>query len=81
MSIKTLRESADKEAADAAGENQTYFRSLKDMKMNVGDRAPGQTRSALTLAKAGLGWQPGRKVRWFERRKLGVEKPLDWTQF
>lgn len=49
--------------------------------MNVGDRTPGMRHGPLRLAKAGLGWQPGRKTRWFERRKSGVEKPLDWTQF
>lgn len=81
MSIKFLRENADKKTADDSEEKQSYFRSIKDIKMNVGDRAPGSSRSALRIAKAGLGWQPGRKVRWFERPKMGIEKPLDWTQF
>jgi len=78
LAIKSLREQVEKEDAEA---DQKYFRDIKDLKLKAGEAVPGGTRSALRLAQGDLGWTPGRKMRWFERRKLGVDRSLDWQQF
>ncbi|KAI9507910.1 mitochondrial ribosomal protein L17 [Russula earlei] len=46
----------------------------------AGETVPGAAGSALRRAQGSLGWTPGRKVRWFERRKLGIDRPLTWEQ-
>jgi len=77
LAVKTLREHSEKESAES---DQQYFRSIKDFKLKAGETVPGAAGSALRRAQGGLGWTPGRKVRWFERRKLGVDRPLTWEQ-
>ncbi|KAH9978890.1 hypothetical protein BGW80DRAFT_1281610, partial [Lactifluus volemus] len=77
VAIKTLRERSEKESGEA---DQQYFRSIKDYKLKAGETVPGAAGSALRRAHGDLGWAPGRKVRWFERRKLGIDRPLTWEQ-
>ena len=84
VAIKALRERSEREGRESApGESdqqQEYFRSIKDYKLKAGETVPGASGSALRRAQADLGWVPGRKVRWFERRKLGIDRPLSWEQ-
>jgi len=85
VAIKTLREQhSERERKESgAGESdqqQEYFRSIKDYKLKAGETVPGAAGSALRRAQADLGWVPGRKTRWFERRKLGIDRPLTWEQ-
>lgn len=77
VAVKTLREHSEKESAES---DQQYFRSIKDFKLKAGETVPGASGSALRRAQGDLGWAPGRKVRWFERRKLGIDRPLTWEQ-
>jgi large subunit ribosomal protein L17 len=77
VAIKTLRERSEKESGET---DQQYFRSIKDYKLKAGETVPGAAGSALRRAHGDLGWTPGRKVRWFERRKLGIDRPLTWEQ-
>ncbi|KAN0129265.1 Ribosomal protein L17 [Lactarius tabidus] len=77
VAVKTIREHSEKESAES---DQQYFRSIKDFKLKAGETVPGATGSALRRAQGDLGWAPGRKVRWFERRKLGIDRPLTWEQ-
>jgi len=79
VAVKALREHSerDKESADP---DQKYFRNIKDYKLKAGETLPGASGSALRRAQADLGWEPGRKVRWFERRKLGIDRPLTWEE-
>ncbi|KAI0051763.1 mitochondrial ribosomal protein L17 [Auriscalpium vulgare] len=77
LAVKALREKLQKEHVE---EEQLYFRDVKDMKLKAGEIAPGSTQSALQTAQGALGWTPGRKVRWFERRKLGIDRSLTWEQ-
>lgn len=78
VAVQALREKVEKEDADA---DQLYFRDIKDLKLKAGETTPGNTGSALGLAQGHLGWTPGRKLRWFERRKLGFQRSVDWSQF
>ncbi|THH06613.1 hypothetical protein EW146_g9558 [Bondarzewia mesenterica] len=78
VAMKSLRDQVAK--ADAE-EDQKYFRDIKALKLKAGETLPGNNQSALRLAQGALGWTPGRKLRWFERRKLGVDRSLDWSQF
>ncbi|KAN0125316.1 Ribosomal protein L17 [Lactarius tabidus] len=77
VAVKTLREHSEKESAES---DQQYFRNIKDFKLKAGETVPGATGSALRRAQGDLGWAPGRKVRWFKRRKLGIDRPLTWEQ-
>jgi len=77
VAVKALREHSEKESAES---DQQYFRSIKDFKLKAGETVPGATGSALRRAQGDLGWAPGRKVRWFERRKLGIDRPLTWEE-
>jgi ribosomal protein L17 len=77
VAVKTIREHSEKESAES---DQQYFRSIKDFKLKAGETVPGATGSALRRAQGDLGWAPGRKVRWFKRRKLGIDRPLTWEQ-
>lgn len=77
MAVKALREHSEKESEES---DQQYFRSIKDYKLKAGETVPGATGSALRRAQGDLGWAPGRKMRWFERRKLGIDRPLTWEQ-
>ncbi|KAH8993219.1 mitochondrial ribosomal protein L17 [Lactarius hatsudake] len=77
VAVKTLREHSEKESAES---DQQYFRSIKDYKLKAGETVPGAAGSALGRAQGDLGWAPGRKTRWFERRKLGIDRPLTWEQ-
>ncbi|KAI0305490.1 mitochondrial ribosomal protein L17 [Multifurca ochricompacta] len=77
VAIKALREHSEKESAES---DQQHFRSIKDYKLKAGDTIPGAAGSTLRRAQGDLGWAPGRKVRWFERRKLGIDRPLTWEQ-
>ncbi|TFY83584.1 hypothetical protein EWM64_g413 [Hericium alpestre] len=78
LALKSLRQPSSPEPTEP---EQEYFRDIKDLKLKAGESVPGSTRSALSLAQGALGRTPGRKLRWFERRKLGVDRPLDWSQF
>jgi len=78
VAVKALREHSEK--ASAAESDQQYFRSVKDFKLKAGETVPGAAGSAWRRAQGDLGWAPGRKVRWFERRKLGIDRPLSWEQ-
>lgn len=92
VAVKALREHSErerergKESGESADHHhhhhhhQEYFRSIKDYKLKAGETVPGASGSALRRAQADLGWVPGRKVRWFERRKLGIDRPLTWEQ-
>jgi len=77
VAVKAIRERSEKESAES---DQQYFRNIKDFKLKAGDTVPGATGSALRRAQGDLGWAPGRKVRWFERRKLGIDRSLTWEQ-
>ncbi|KAI0266661.1 mitochondrial ribosomal protein L17 [Gloeopeniophorella convolvens] len=77
VAVKALRERAEKEAAEAE-QDQAYFRSIKDYKLKAGETVPGAAGSALRRAQGDLGWTPGRRERWFDRRKLGIDRPLSW---
>jgi len=77
VAVKALREHSEKESAES---DQQYFRSIKDFKLKAGETVPGAAGSALRRAQGDLGWAPGRKMRWFERRKLGIDQPLTWDQ-
>lgn len=77
LAVKALREHSEKESAES---DQQYFRNIKDYKLKAGETVPGAAGSALRRAQGDLGWVPGRKVRWFERRKLGIDRPLTWEQ-
>jgi len=78
VAVKALREHSEK--ASAAESDQQYFRSIKDFKLKAGETVPGAAGSAWRRAQGDLGWAPGRKARWFERRKLGIDRPLSWEQ-
>jgi len=85
VAVKALREHSERERERESGsgesdQQQEYFRSIKDYKLKAGETVPGASGSALRRAQADLGWVPGRKVRWFERRKLGIDRPLSWEQ-
>jgi hypothetical protein len=85
VAVKALREHSERERErereSGSGESdQEYFRSIKDYKLKAGETVPGAAGSALRRAQADLGWVPGRNVRWFERRKLGIDRPLTWEQ-
>lgn len=77
MAVRAIREHSEKESAES---DQQYFRSIKDYKLKAGETVPGAAGSVLRRAKGDLGWAPGRKVRWFERRKLGIDRPLTWER-
>jgi hypothetical protein len=77
LAVKALREHSEKESAES---DQRYFRNIKDYKLKAGETVPGAAGSALRRAQGDLGWAPGRKVGWFERRKLGIDRPLTWEQ-
>jgi len=77
LAVKALREHSEKESAES---DQQYFRSIKDYKLKAGETVPGAAGSALRRVQGDLGWTPGRKLRWFERRKLGIDRPLTWEQ-
>jgi len=77
VAVKALRERSEKESAES---DQQYFRSIKDFKLKAGETVPGAAGSAWRRAQGDLGWTPGQKVRWFERRKLGIDRPLTWEQ-
>jgi large subunit ribosomal protein L17 len=86
VAIKALREHSERERererekeSGESDRHQEYFRSIKDYKLKAGETVPGASGSALRRAQADLGWVPGRKVR-FERRKLGIDRPLSWEQ-
>lgn len=79
VAVKALREHSERERK-SGDSDQEYFRSIKDYKLKAGETVPGASGSALRRAQADLGWVPGRKVRWFERRKLGIDRPLSWEQ-
>ncbi|KAA1468187.1 mitochondrial ribosomal protein L17 [Dentipellis sp. KUC8613] len=76
LAVKSLRENAGKEK----DEPEQYFRHIKDIKVKAGEAVPGSSGSALRLAQGALGWTPGRRLRWFERRKLGVDRSITWEQ-
>ena len=78
LAIKTLHAPAENEKSTT---EQEYFRDIKDIKLKAGETAPGGTRSALHLAQGELGWTPGRHIQWFEKRKLGLDRTLNWEQF
>jgi len=80
VAVKALRERSEKRESGSGESDQEYFRSIKDYKLKAGETVPGASGSALRRAQADLGWVPGRKVRWFERRKLGIDRPLTWEQ-
>lgn len=88
VAVKALREHSEREReretgsgeSDQQQQEQQYFRSIKDYKLKAGETVPGASGSALRRAQADLGWVPGRKERWFERRKLGIDRPLTWEQ-
>ncbi|OCH95819.1 mitochondrial ribosomal protein L17 [Obba rivulosa] len=54
--------------------------NAKALRLKAGQTLPGGARSALRLAQGALGKEPAGRLRWFERRKLGVDKTPLWTQ-
>jgi large subunit ribosomal protein L17 len=77
VAVKALRSHSEKETGEG---DQQYFRNIKDYKLKAGETVPGAAGSALRRAQGDLGWAPSRKMRWFERRKLGIDRPLTWEQ-
>lgn len=54
--------------------------SLKYLKLKAGQTMPGGVMSTLRLAQGALGKEAPAKPRWFERRKLGVDKTDLWAR-
>jgi len=60
--------------------DETPYTGLKALRLKAGQTLPGGTRSTLRLAQGALGKDPVGRLRWFERRKLGVDKTAVWDQ-
>jgi len=54
--------------------------SLKYLKLKAGQTMPGGVMSTLRIAQGALGKEPPAKPRWFERRKLGLDRTDVWTR-
>jgi len=76
LSIKEVAEKEEK----SDDEDQTPLPSLKYLKLKAGQTLPGGARSAVRLAQGALGKEPSSRPRWFERRKLGIDKAPIWSQ-
>jgi len=73
---------ANKNALEKASEQtaETPYASLKSMRLRAGQTVPGGVRSALNLAQGDLAktWMTGSRLRYLERRKLGIDKTPLW---
>ncbi|TFY58063.1 hypothetical protein EVJ58_g6644 [Rhodofomes roseus] len=82
MAPKDVLEKSSKNALEEASEQtaETPYASLKSMRLRAGQTVPGGVRSALNLAQGDLGktWMTGGRLRYLERRKLGVDKTPLW---
>ncbi|KAH9950486.1 mitochondrial ribosomal protein L17 [Amylocystis lapponica] len=65
---------------DAEKSDDTPIASAKALRLKAGQTLPGGVQSTLRLAQAALGKEPSSRPRWFERRKLGVDKSAIWSQ-
>ena len=76
IGLKSLLEKTD----DADDKSEARPANAKALRLKAGQTLPGGSRSALRLAQGALGKEPVGPLRWFERRKLGVDKTPLWTQ-
>ncbi|GBE78219.1 54S ribosomal protein L8, mitochondrial [Sparassis crispa] len=60
--------------------DETPLPSLKFLRLKAGQTVPGGSRSALHISQGALGKEPSSRPRWFERRKLGIDKTSIWSQ-
>jgi len=60
--------------------DDTPLGSTKFLRLKAGQTLPGGLRSTLRLSQGALGKEPSSRPRWFERRKLGIDKTSLWTQ-
>ena len=60
--------------------DETPLVGPKALRLRAGQTLPGGTRSTLHLAQGALGKEPSSRLRWFERRRLGVDKSTVWEQ-
>ncbi|KAF9822056.1 hypothetical protein IEO21_00050 [Rhodonia placenta] len=71
------KEAVEKDANDG---DETPYAGLKSLRLKAGQTLPGGARSALSLAQGALGKEVSGRPRWFERRKLGIDKATIWDQ-
>ncbi|CCM05159.1 uncharacterized protein FIBRA_07368 [Fibroporia radiculosa] len=73
-SLSAMNKEAEKESDD------TPYAGLKGLRLKAGQTLPGGARSALHIAQGVLGKEPTGRLRWFERRRLGVDKTDIWER-
>jgi len=74
LTMKQKAEASQEEDPDAP------LASLKYLKLKAGQTLPGGVLSTLRIAQGALGKEPPTKPRWFERRKLGIDRSDAWTR-
>ncbi|KAL4242196.1 bacterial ribosomal protein bL17 family protein [Abortiporus biennis] len=52
----------------------------KALRLKAGHILPGTVQSTLRVTQGALGKTPMTKLRWFDRRKLGIDKSSVWEQ-
>lgn len=52
----------------------------KKYRLKAGQKLPGSVQSSLRLAQGALGKEAPTKPRWFERRKLGIDRSEVWSR-
>lgn len=65
---------------DSGKTEPSSLSGLNALRLKAGQTVPGGSRSTLHLAQGALGREPSGRPRWFERRKLGIDKTAIWDQ-
>ncbi|KAH8102444.1 mitochondrial ribosomal protein L17 [Cristinia sonorae] len=73
VAIKYLKEKHSEESDD-----DTRPLSANSLKLRAGQTLPGSSRSTMALAQGALGKAHLGRLRWTERRKLGVDRTPLW---
>jgi len=77
LAVKALKE---QQAELSESKEDSISLSPNSFKLKAGQTLPGGHRSSLALAQGALGKTPIGRTRWFERRKLGVDKTPLWLE-
>ena len=79
LAVKELNEQKVKESNSDSDSNDQVL-NVNTLRLKAGQALPGGGRSTLSLAQGALGKTPIGRMRWFERRKLGIDKTQLWSE-
>ncbi|KAJ3490562.1 hypothetical protein NLI96_g1360 [Meripilus lineatus] len=75
-----LKQLLDVNSEKSESADETPLVGPKALRIRAGQKLPGGNQSTLRLAQGALGKEPSSRPRWFERRKLGIDRSALWGQ-